>query len=127
MKGHGAKLPRKQEAAIAALITSRNIDEAAKTTGVSASTLRRWMRLSEFDREYKRARREVVSHAYARLQQNSNPAAGLLLKLMVEAKDSTKLQAAKCVLELANKALDKEDILARLERLEQHMQNEGQS
>jgi|HubBroStandDraft_1064217.scaffolds.fasta_scaffold62436_1 transposase-like protein len=123
MKGHGAKLPRKQEAAIGALLSSRNIEEAAKTTGVSASTLRRWMRLPEFESDYLRARREGVTQAYARLQQNSNVAGTLLLKLLVGSKDSTKLQAAKCILELSRKALDTEDILLRLERLEEHVKS----
>ena len=123
MKGHGAKLPRKQEAAIGALLSSRNIEEAAKTTGVSASTLRRWMRLPEFESDYLRARREGVTQAYARLQQNSNVAGTLLLKLLVDSKDSTKLQAAKCILELSRKALDTEDILLRLERLEEHVKS----
>jgi hypothetical protein len=122
MKGHGAKLPRKQEAAIGALLSSRNIEEAAKTTGVSASTLRR-MRLPEFESDYLRARREGVTQAYARLQQNSNVAGTLLLKLLVGSKDSTKLQAAKCILELSRKALDTEDILLRLERLEEHVKS----
>jgi hypothetical protein len=35
MKGHGAKFSRKQEEAIAALLTHRNIDEAAKAIGVT--------------------------------------------------------------------------------------------
>ncbi len=65
------------------------------------------------------ARRESVGQAYARLQQNSNAASGLLLKLMVESKESIKLQAAKCILELAGKALDKEDLLVRVARLEE--------
>ena len=119
MKGHGAKLPRKQEAAISALLSSRNIEEAAKTIKVSSSTLRRWMRLPEFESAYLRARREAVAQAFARLQQSSSAAGGLLLKLMIESKDSTRLQAAKCILELASKALDTEDVLVRLARLEE--------
>jgi len=79
MKGHGAKLPRKQEAAISALLSSRNIEEAAKAIKVSSSTLRRWMQLSQFESAYLRARREVVAQAFARLQQNSGAAGGLLL------------------------------------------------
>ncbi len=123
MKGHGAKLPRKQEAAISALLTNRTIEEAAKTINVSSSTLRRWMRLPEFESDYLRARREAVGHAYARLQQNSNAASGLLLKLLVDSKESTRLQAAKCILELASKALDTEDIQVRLARLEEQCKN----
>lgn len=119
MNGHGAELPRKKEEAIAALLSSRNIEEAAKKVGVSASTLRRWMRLPEFESDYLRARREGVTQAYARLQQNSGAAGSLLLKLLVDSKDSTRLQAAKSILQLSSKGLDTEDILVRLRRLEE--------
>ncbi len=39
MKGHGTKFGRKKEAAIAALLTHRNIEEAAKAVGISSPTL----------------------------------------------------------------------------------------
>jgi hypothetical protein len=46
--GHGAKFGRKQEEAIAALLTQRNIDEAAKSIGVAPKTLLRWLKIPEF-------------------------------------------------------------------------------
>jgi transposase-like protein len=42
--GHGAKFDRKKDAAIAALLSQRNIDEAAKSVGISPQTLLRWMK-----------------------------------------------------------------------------------
>jgi hypothetical protein len=42
MAGHGEKFGRKMEAAVAALLTQRNIEEAAKAAGISARTLMRW-------------------------------------------------------------------------------------
>jgi hypothetical protein len=81
------------------------------------------MRLEEFESDYLRARREGVTQAYARLQQNSNAAGSLLLKLLVDSKDSTRLQAAKCIMELSSKALDTEDILVRLKRLEEQVKS----
>jgi hypothetical protein len=36
------------EAAIAALLTQRNIDEAAKAVGISPNTLLNWMKVPEF-------------------------------------------------------------------------------
>jgi hypothetical protein len=46
--GHGAKFGRKQEQAITALLTQRNVDEAANATGIAPKTLWRWMQLPEF-------------------------------------------------------------------------------
>lgn len=39
---------RKQEETIAALLTQRNMDEAAKAAGISQRTLMRWLKLREF-------------------------------------------------------------------------------
>ena len=44
MKGHGSKFGRKKEAAIAALLTQRNIEEAARVAGIGTQTLHRWLR-----------------------------------------------------------------------------------
>ena len=48
MTGHGAKFPRKKEEAIAALLTRPSVEEAARTIEVEPKTLRRWMRVPEF-------------------------------------------------------------------------------
>ena len=52
MAGHGEKLGRKQEEAIAALLSQRNIEEAARAAGVGTRTLIRWLKLPEFGKEY---------------------------------------------------------------------------
>jgi hypothetical protein len=46
-----SKFVRKQEDAIAALITHRNTEEAASAVGISAKTLR-WMKEPKFDAAY---------------------------------------------------------------------------
>jgi len=54
MKGHGTKLERKMDDAIAALLTQRNIEEAANLVGISPSTLLSWMKQPEFEVAYRR-------------------------------------------------------------------------
>jgi transposase-like protein len=49
MKGHGAKYERKKEEAIAALLTQKNIEEAARSIGIGHATLLRWLKEPEFD------------------------------------------------------------------------------
>src|ERR1039457_1209747 len=66
MKGHGAKLPRKQEAAIAALLSHRNTEEAANSIGVSPNTLRRWKEIPDFQEAVLQAR-DAQQHIF-RLQ-----------------------------------------------------------
>jgi hypothetical protein len=39
MNGHGAKFGRKMEAAVAALLTQRNVEDAARSVGITTQTL----------------------------------------------------------------------------------------
>jgi hypothetical protein len=119
VKGHGAKYGRKKEAAIAALLTHKNHEEAAHAIGIDLKTLKSWMRLPEFIEEYRRARWEVVEQAYARVQQNTGVAGSVLLKLMVDpaTPSSGRIRAALGVFGLAHEALDL-DIDTRVSELE---------
>ena len=120
MKGHGAKFGRKQEEAIAALLTQRNIDEASKAVGIAPNTLLKWMKQPEFDTAYREARRATFRQSVARLQQASGAAVSTLLKIMVDATapHSTRVRAADSVLDHAAKAIEIEDIEARVAALE---------
>lgn len=69
MKDHGTKFTRKQERAIAALLSARSVEEAAKSIGLSANTLLRWLAIPEFRTQYLEVRRKAVHQAGARLQQ----------------------------------------------------------
>jgi hypothetical protein len=46
--GHGAKFGRKKEEAVAALASSRTVEEAARIVGLSPQTLYRWLKDPEF-------------------------------------------------------------------------------
>jgi len=59
MTGHGAKFGRKKEDAIAALLTQRTVEEAAKSLNIATKTLLRWMKEPEFDAAYRAARRQA--------------------------------------------------------------------
>ena len=120
MKGHGAKFGRKWEEAIAALLTQRNTEDAARVVGISVSTLLRWMKEPEFNTAYREARRLAFGQSVARLQQASSAAVSTLLKVMVDpaSPPSTKVRAADSVLDHAAKAIEIEDIEARLTELE---------
>ena len=110
MKGHGTKFERKKEAAVAALLTQKNHEEAARAIGVDLKTLKRWMRLPEFIEEWRRARWEAVEQAYARAQQNSGAAALVLLKLMADPATpaSSRIRAALGIFDISRQGLDLE-------------------
>ena len=120
MAGHGAKFGRKAEEAIAALLTQRSVDEAARAIGIGPRTLLRWLQVPEFSANYRKARRDAYSQAVARLQQASGAAVSTLLKVMVDAGTpaSSRVRAAESVLSHAAKAIEIEDIEARVAELE---------
>ena len=120
MAARGSNLARKQEEAIAALLTQRNIEEAARAAGVGARTLLRWMKLPEFEKAYREARRAAFGQAVARLQQGTSAAATTLLKTMIDPATpaSVRVRAAEAIFSHAGKAIEIEDIEARVAELE---------
>jgi transposase-like protein len=121
MKGHGAKFGRKKEEAIVALLMQRNVDEAAKSVGITPSTLLRWMEVPEFATSYREARRRAFGQSIARLQQASTAAVSTLLKLMVDTSTppSVRVRAADSVLDHAKQAIEIEDVEVRVAALEE--------
>jgi hypothetical protein len=120
MKGHGAKFGRKKEGAVAAFLTARNIEEAARVVGVATSTLLRWQKDLEFQQAYREAKRAAFEQSSARLQQASGAAVSTLLKVMLDgnAPAATRVRAADSVLNHSAKAIEIEDIEARVSELE---------
>ena len=110
------EIGRKQEEAIAALLTQRNVEEAARATGVATKTLLRWMQDPGFQAAYREARRAAFGQATARLQQATGAAASTLLKIMVDpsAPASVRVRAAESVFAHSAKSIEIEDIEARV-------------
>jgi hypothetical protein len=127
MTGHGAKFNRKKEEAIVALLSHRTVEEAANAIGIAPRTLLRWLQISEFRKEYLKARREVVCQGIARLQQATGAAGVTILKLMTDPNvpAAVRLRAAEAVFSLALKGVEVEDIDVRVTELEQAAEAAG--
>ena len=120
MTGHGAKLGRKMEQAVIALLTARNNEEAAKSIGVTPKTLQRWQKLPEFARAFREVRMTAFRQSIARLQQASAPAVTTLLKVMVDptAPLAVKARCAYYILDQTRKGVETEDLEMRISDLE---------
>jgi transposase-like protein len=120
MSGFGGKLGPKKEAAILALLSSQSVEDAARDAGVTPRTLFRWMKEPEFEAALRAARRAAFSQSIGRLQQMGIAAVTILGKVMVDPNTppATKVRAADSVLNHAAKAIETEDILARVAELE---------
>ena len=126
MAGTG-KITRKREHAISALLGAPTVQEAAQVAQVGERTLWRWLQEPEFQRAYMQARRQVVSQAVARLQQATGEAVEGLQEVLKndDASSSAKVSAARTILELSFKALELEDLEARITELEEVLKDEG--
>jgi hypothetical protein len=122
MKGHGEKLTRKQEQAIAALLSEATVMAAAEKAGVAEVTLHRWLKQEEFLSAYRAARREVVEKAVAQMQQSSWAASTTLIRLLGSGSDSVRLRAAQTILDQANRGLEMLDFEERLAALERQQE-----
>lgn len=119
--GHGEKLTRKQEAAIAALLACPTIRAAAAAISVNEGTIRGWLKLPAFPLAYREARRQVVEVAIARVQQLTGKATEALDAALESADPKTRVRAAALVLGHAVKGVDTADVLARLEEMERQL------
>ena len=113
-------MTRKQEQAIACLLTASSIAEAAAQAGVNQRTLFRWLKDATFQAAYCTARRQVVQHAMGQVQQAANEAVTSLRTIMLDdtAPASARVSAAKMVLDLGIKTVEIENLEARLAALE---------
>ena len=120
MAARNSTLGRKQEEAIAGLLTQRNLEEAARVARIGVRTLIRWMKDPEFQTAYREARREAFGQSIARLQQGTSAAATTLLKLLIEPNTpaSVRARVADSIFNHAARAIEIEDIEERLSNLE---------
>jgi hypothetical protein len=121
MASSAEKLGGKRDAAILALLTARNIEEAARTAGVALRTIHRWLKEPAFDSAFRKAKRTAFGQAVARMHQGTGAAASVMLKIMVDpaVPASVRLRAADCVFTHAKNAIELEEIEARVVALEQ--------
>src|SRR5262249_8828271 len=117
-------MSRKQERAIAALVSCGSITDAAQHCRVAEVTLHRWLKNAAFQEAYREARRAVVQHAITQVQQATGKAVETLCAVMrdAEAPASARVSAARAILETAIKAVEIEDLEARIIALEAQVQ-----
>jgi hypothetical protein len=115
----GGSKANKREAAIAALLTEKGIDEAAAKAGVSPRTLKSWLADPDFAAAYRAARRQLVEGAVGRLQQAAGKAVETLMALLDCTHTPTRARVALGIMERAERAVELTDVLARLDAMEQ--------
>ena len=103
-----------------ALISHGTVDAAYEAAGVSKSTMWRTMQLSTFQERYRAARRQLVETALAQLQNDCTIAARVLREVAEdkEAPASSRVAAARTIIEQSVSAIELIDLQERIEHLE---------
>ncbi len=118
-KGHGEKLTRKAEQAIAALLEHPTIGEAARACGVSERSLWRWLQREDFQKRYRAAQRAIVDGAIGELQAATVEAVKTLRRNLTCGNAFAENTAALGILSQSMKAIELHELRERLEKLEE--------
>jgi hypothetical protein len=117
MAGHGEKLERRQEVAIACLLSEPTVEEAAKKARVAYSTLKGWLQQPDFQAAYRAARAEVLDRTVARLLATCAKAVGRLEANLDSANPQAANRAAALVLAHAIRGVELMDLRAEVDEL----------
>src|SRR5262245_50527811 len=118
MAGHGEKMSRKQEQAIAALLAEPTVERAAEKAGVAHRTLKGWLAQPGFKAAYRKARTAVMEEAVTCLQRSCMGAVQALNRNLEEGLPATQVKAATAILDRAIRGAEFLDLLDRIEELE---------
>jgi hypothetical protein len=102
-------LTPQQEQAVQAMLTEPTLRAVCEAVGTTYPTLRAWMQLPRFQREYRAARREVLEHTIARLQRGLTMAIETLERNMAAGNPVVEIRAAVAMGELATRAVQQMD------------------
>jgi hypothetical protein len=119
MKATEEKLTAKQERALVALLDCGEMKRAATMVGVAETTLWRWLQQPDFQARYRAARRQLVETAIAQLQSDCSIATRVLREVAEdrEAPASSRVAAAKAIIEQSISAVELTDLQAEVEEI----------
>jgi hypothetical protein len=123
------ELTGKQSKVLCALVSGANIESAAESAGINPVTIHRWMKESAFTQQYRAMRRDVVNQATATLQAACGDAVSTLRAIAndKDAPASSRVSAARAILDTSIKAIEIEDLAGRIEALENALESKQET
>lgn len=117
------KLSPKQKNAIPHILNTSSLEEAAKKSKVSRMTLKRWMDQPHFKKIINTRRDEIFQEAMTLLKGASKDAVLKLMVLLKSKNPNTARLSAIALLKYSVRADEQMDILERIEKLEEFIEN----
>lgn len=119
-------MKRNYENVALCILTTSTFDEAAKKAGVSVATISRYRKKEEFQEILNTTKKRLYDESMQKAQGYCLESLEVLKKIMNDsmATDSSRVSAARTILELGISANDKECIIAKIEELERRLSND---
>jgi hypothetical protein len=112
-------ITQRQARAVEALVAGARLDAAAASAGVSVRTLRRWRKEPQFESALRAAQDDAFSSARSELRAAALDAVRALREVTCEGSPAAaRVAAARCVLDLAIRSRETDDLESRIEELE---------
>jgi predicted ArsR family transcriptional regulator len=125
MSRNAGNLSRKQVDALNALMTGKSVPEAATIVGLNEKTLRRWLQTPVFAGAYRASRRQAFQAAIVSVQRLATTAVQVLAEIAEDSNGeasrrgaSSRVTAAKTIIEVATHTVEAEDLESRIRALE---------
>src|SRR5262249_18376631 len=117
--GHGEKLSRKQEGAIAALLVEPDVKSAARRIRLGVATLRRWLGGPGFVSAPRAPRPEGGGVAGAPVQAPGSRGVGVLRECLTSDRPGERLKAATVLFDRATQGVQLAELVEKVEELEE--------
>jgi hypothetical protein len=114
------ELTGKQAGVLALLVGGATIEGAAKAQDVRPATVHDWLKKPEFRGAYNDALSDVISHASGQLKAACSVAVATLREVCADcdAPSAPRVSAARAIIELSQRTIEQEEVIARIEALE---------
>lgn len=121
------ELTPKQEKFLIALASSDSVEEASNKAGIHRNTAYKYLKDDSFKEAKKRLRRGTMDVVSGRIQHEALESIRILTELRdnPDVSDHTRLQASKELLDKAYKSFEIDDLVTRVEELEESMKEWG--
>lgn len=112
---------------VAAVLGTRSLEDAAKLAGVTTRTIRRWCSLPAFQAALVTSRRQTFMQALDELRVAASEAVGALRRIVTnpETPAGVVVQAAHAILTHAFRGVELQDVLERIQALEEASTNDA--
>lgn len=112
----------KTEDLLLAMLTSKSQKEAAEILGVTEQTICKRIKEKDFKEQFSNYRKQIVDSTSTRLVNSSQKAVDVLVDLLDSESEITRYNASSKILQITNDYVSMQDIIMRLDKLEQDIQ-----